>query len=230
MMLHGVLYIMFYIHRIFVSAKTLVVLRTQEQMLHREYRLLDALLAQLPCIIWCVDENLIYTMFRGTDRGFSENTYEMVGHHISEAQSVLGRPKEYVERVEGIYKDIIKTGTPKSFILESKERSLMSFLSPLRNLDGRIHGIVGMGLDITQQTRTQHALAQSEAQYRNLVDAISDHIFHVDRTGRIQFANRDFLDQPKTGFLGKNFHDFFAASPQMHRRAILAFRSVIEHH
>jgi PAS domain S-box-containing protein len=62
--------------------------------------------------------------------------------------------------------------------------------SPIYDSDGKLIGIVGIAVDITERKRMEQALTTSEQFARATVDALSSHIAIIDETGRIVAVNQ----------------------------------------
>jgi PAS domain S-box-containing protein len=63
------------------------------------------------------------------------------------------------------------------------------FISARRDQDGRIIGLAGAALDITERKKTEEALRQSEQRYRLMFDHNPDGVFSVDASGRFTIVN-----------------------------------------
>nr|MDQ2827847.1 PAS domain S-box protein [Chloroflexota bacterium] len=62
--------------------------------------------------------------------------------------------------------------------------------TPLRDATGRVTGVIGVSLDITERVAAEEALRASEAHVRAITDATTDAIIAADATGRIVSWNR----------------------------------------
>ena len=71
-----------------------------------------------------------------------------------------------------------------------KSRTLWGSASPLRDLDGRVRGVVAAFLDITERMQAEEALKQSEEKYRNLFANMVEEVhfwkLEYDDLGRIK--------------------------------------------
>ncbi len=93
--------------------------------------------------------------------------------------------------------------------IEAKERPIIS--------DGKIVEVQGIARDITQRKEAETALRESERQYRELVDTISDYLYVADEKGTILFANKSLCDD--SGYspadaIGKNVGQFLTPESQ----------------
>jgi PAS domain S-box-containing protein len=75
-----------------------------------------------------------------------------------------------------------------------------------RNPDGTVRRILGSVRDVTDERRTQEALARSEAQYRALVENLPDIVSRMDVEGRCLFVNQrieDYSPHQRRDVIGK---------------------------
>ncbi|GAB4398722.1 MAG: hypothetical protein OHK0053_17850 [Microscillaceae bacterium] len=101
---------------------------------------------------------------------------------------------------------------------KGEEVWLLKSKIPLRNEQGQIIGLVGIGLDISRRKRQEESLRaseekirQSEAKYRLLIDNSTDLIWQQDLAGVLTYASPSW--KRVTGFaseelLGRPFTDF----------------------
>jgi len=90
--------------------------------------------------------------------------------------------------------------------IEAKERPIIR--------DGKIVEVQGIARDITQRKKAERALRESEQQYRELVDTISDYLFVIDEKGTVLFANKSLFNE--TGYaaddvIGNNISIFLTS-------------------
>ena len=64
-----------------------------------------------------------------------------------------------------------------------------AFLTPQKDENGNVIGVLGMALDITDRTRAEYALKESEKRYRLLLNSAPQPIFTISRDGVYQFMN-----------------------------------------
>jgi len=62
------------------------------------------------------------------------------------------------------------------------------------NAGGKVVGLVGVIVDITEARRSAEALRRNEAHLRELFDAFPIAIIHVDKAQRVTFANRVYRE------------------------------------
>src|SRR3954452_14347715 len=86
--------------------------------------------------------------------------------------------------------------------VETSTGELHVFLTtkvPWRDDRGRIIGVQGSSLDITDRKRTEAALAEAEHNWRTILESISDGFFAINRDWRVTHMNRG-----AEGILGLN--------------------------
>lgn len=90
---------------------------------------------------------------------------------------------------------VLQSGIPildrEEYFIDKKgeKRWLQTTKIPLFDSNHQISGLVGIGLDVTQQTVLQQKIKESEAYYKSLVDVSPDGIVVADTSGRIEFVS-----------------------------------------
>jgi PAS domain S-box-containing protein len=77
--------------------------------------------------------------------------------------------------------------------------------------DGRMTGVFGVVSDITQQREAEEARKKSERRYRQLLDALQEGIWVIDRDARTAFVNprmAEMLGYAEEEMLGRHLFDF----------------------
>ncbi len=199
--------------------------KKMEQALQQERILLRTLIDNLPDAIYVKD-----TASRKTIANLADvhNTGRQ-----SEAE-VLGKddfelfPKDLAERFFADDQSVIQTGQPilerEEYVLdaEGQKRWLLTSKLPLRDEEGQVVGLVGIGRDITSRKRAEEALRESEERFRRLSAGSFEGIIIHDG-GKIVDANEAFVAMFGYGLsesIGKNALDF--ATP--------ALRGIAERH
>ncbi|MCC7207176.1 MAG: PAS domain-containing protein [Anaerolineae bacterium] len=70
-----------------------------------------------------------------------------------------------------------------------KTRWLLTNKIPLKNGQGKIIGLVGIGRDVTDRRLVEQSLERERALLRTLIDNVPDYIFAKDRAGRFMISN-----------------------------------------
>jgi PAS domain S-box-containing protein len=104
-----------------------------------------------------------------------------------------------------------------------------SHLSPIIEEDGKIVGLRGVSLDITEKKLADDAQRQSEERNRAILQAIPDLMFLQTRDGvYLDYHAKDGKDllDPSGAFLGKNMRDVL--SPELAERFFNCFQLIYE--
>ena len=88
---------------------------------------------------------------------------------------------------------------------------ILSTKVPIRDKDGRVTGIAGVGIDITAQKRADAELRGSRELFMLLLNSIPEGIYGIDMQGNCTFCSPSCLGllgyQEASELLGKNMHD-----------------------
>jgi PAS domain S-box-containing protein len=157
-----------------------------ERTAHTEY--LQQLVDQIPAFLWVIDRDHIVRRIEGgrpmlealdRDRliGLPQRVVTETGCNAEDTEMSLEMHRRALRGMPGQYR-----ATWKGITLESRIR-------PLHDRDGTIVGILGVGIDVTEQTRMEEQLRGSEERFRAVVDASTDLIAILDDESRVIYAN-----------------------------------------
>jgi PAS domain S-box-containing protein len=162
--------------------------RLAEEALWDSERRLRLLVEQMPAVLWSVDTDLRFTLSLGA------------------GLAALGlRPNQVVgttlhEFLQGGAADMIAAhrralaGESLSFRAEWGGRSYEAHVEPYRDVEGRITGVLGIALDVTERRRAEEELRRMLAMLQSTLDSTADGILVLDRDGRITTFNRRFAE------------------------------------
>lgn len=162
------------------------------EYLKEERRLLRTLVDNLPFPIYFIDKE---------GRKVIANKADLENIGCREEVEVLGKtdeelfPNEVGVRGHADNLSVLQTGDPivdreEYFInLKGEKRWLHTTKVPLFDSNHQISGLVGIGLDVTQQRVLQEKVKESEAYYRSLVNVSPDGILVTDSIGTIDFVS-----------------------------------------
>ncbi|MCC6977083.1 MAG: PAS domain S-box protein, partial [Candidatus Melainabacteria bacterium] len=163
----------------------------------KEKALLERLQLQMErmpiaCILQDADFNIIYWN-PVSEQIFGYTAEEVLGKHPRD----LIIPPESVEFVTGkIFQrlregDMTVNGEATNITKDGQSIKCIWYNTPLHSPDGTFNGTMSMVQDITEKAREEEALRASEANYREIFDAVNDGIFvHDLKTGAILHVNK----------------------------------------
>ena len=112
---------------------------------------------------------------------------------------------------------VLATGLPLLFkeaeikTIEGQSSWQLTSKFPIKDKQGKITGLVGIGRDITEQKNMLDALYQSEERYRTVVDNQTEMMVRYRPDGTVIFANQPYCDHLQVTFEeleGRSFLDF----------------------
>jgi hypothetical protein len=136
-------------------------------------------------------------------------------------------PREFAEAFFADDTSVMVTGTPvlnrEDYLLNNKGlgRWVLSSKLPMRDKDGRIIGLVGIGRDITDRKMAEHALRESEELYRTFIEQSTDGLLLVDEKGFIRqwnLAMEQMTSIPRTEVIGRPWMEYMERSMVPERR------------
>ncbi|HEV7265311.1 MAG TPA: PAS domain S-box protein [Falsiroseomonas sp.] len=98
-------------------------------------------------------------------------------------------------------------------------------VTALRREDGRVHGFLKIGQDITERRRAEEALRESEARFRHMADSAPALIWMTNAEGAVIFANMHhdhMFGRPASEMLGRGWEEIVL--PEDLDRHYAAFR------
>ncbi|MFL6229983.1 MAG: ABC transporter substrate binding protein [Pyrinomonadaceae bacterium] len=201
-------------------------------------RHLGEIVSNVPGIVW---ETMLEP---GTDKRrttfISDHVEKMLGYTPSEwvSQSpgfgLTIMPEEDRERVARDSETVIATrrDAVTQFRWRAKDGHLVwveTYLSPIVGENGKVTGLRGVSIDITEKKATEVARSQSEERNRAILQAVPDLMFLQTREGvylDYHAANPNDLLVSSDVFLGKNLRDVLP--PELAERFLASFRLVAE--
>lgn len=167
------------------------------ETLKNERQQLRTLVDNLPFPIYFIDKE---------GRKVIANKADLENIGITEENEALGKtdeqlfPGEVGVRGHADNLKVLHSGDPivnrEEYFINAKGERLwfQTTKIPLVDSEGTISGLVGIGLDVTQQRMLQQRIKESEAYYRTLVDVSPDGIIVTDTLGIVNFVSTKIFD------------------------------------
>jgi signal transduction histidine kinase len=127
--------------------------------------LLEQVAASLPASIWTTDRRLVFTW--GGGLGLVVPVEQFLGKTIVE---FLGPEHDASESVKAHFAAL--EGENRDYELVWKDWVFAIHVAPLRDVEGRIVGALGFGVEVTARRKAEERLAKSEAELRRLAQRL----------------------------------------------------------
>jgi PAS domain S-box-containing protein len=164
--------------------------RLAEDALWDSERRLRLMVEQMPAVLWSVDTSLRFTLSLGAglaELGLQPN--QVVGMTLQE----FLRTEDPEEPMLAAHRRAL-AGESVSLRTEWAGRCHESHVEPYRGKDGRINGVLGIGLDVTERRRAEGELQRTLSMLQSTLDSTADGILVLDARGRIATFNRRFAE------------------------------------
>ncbi len=163
-----------------------------EAALQEKTVLLSGLLASIPDMVFFKDHD-------GKYLGCNPHFCRLVNRN---SNSVVGMtdydmfPKEAADFFRSQDRIMMELGEPRrnEECLEFPDGSCIPYdmyKAPLKNLEGEVIGLLGVGRDITERKRIEEQLKSSEENFRSFFQSVDDMIVVASTDGRILFTNEE---------------------------------------
>ncbi len=168
--------------RLIVNARDVTERRRQERALRESKERLRTVVSGAPLVLFALDGQGVFTMVEG--RGLDAlgvRSAMLVGRSAFELYADFPQALADVRRA--------LAGETFSSIVEVLGVVFETWYSPVRDSDGTVAGVIGVGTDITERRRAEEALRRSEESHRALVQHASYAIYRSSPEGRFLSVN-----------------------------------------
>ena len=167
---------------------------TEQQLAEKESRL-RTVVETIPDLVWLKDPQGVYL---GCNKMFER-------FFGAEAKEIIGKTDyDFVEREMADFfrehdRKAIAAGKPSMneeslvFATDGKRAIFETIKTPVHDPQGNLRGVLGIARDITERKRMESALQQSEAKFRQLVQALPLPLTIVHKSGRQEYINDRFI-------------------------------------
>jgi len=168
--------------QLIVNARDVTERRRQERALRENKERLRTVIAGAPLVLFALDSEAVFTMVEG--RGLDAVGMRpalLIGRSAFELFADLPQALADVRRA--------LTGETFSSTVEIFGVVFEAWYSPVRDADGTVAGVIGVGTDISERCRAEAALRRSEESHRALVQHASYAIYRSSVDGRFLTVN-----------------------------------------
>jgi PAS domain S-box-containing protein len=184
-------------------------LETVSDQLAAQRNLLRTMIDNLPDSVYAKDAHSRFLLANAT-------VARMMG--AATPDDLLGKtdfdfyPQELASEFRADEEVVVRTGQPAANIEEpvldpqGNTHWLLTTKVPLRDGQGNVIGLVGIGRDISERKQAEETLRASEAKYRELVENANSIILRLDTEGNVTFFNefaQRFFGYTEKEILGK---------------------------
>jgi two-component system sensor histidine kinase/response regulator len=126
-------------------------------------------------------------------------------------------PPRVADQQMSTVQEVLKTGAPlvaDTVLIPGPEgdRWYTARMAPVRDLQGKITGVLGVARDITERRRAEETERASSSRYRTLIEALPQKIFQKDQNSVYAACNENYardLGIASAEVPGKTDYDFF---------------------
>src|SRR5674476_460211 len=180
------------VHHLLASYVDVTARHFAEEAILHDRSLLRTLIDNLPATVYVKDSQGRKIVSNKADLKYMGYTSEseVIGKTDVELFSKLDGERGYNEDLEVIKTGIQLINQESNFYdPDGKQHWRLTSKYPYRDDNGRVQGLVGIGLDITDRKLIDEALKESEELYRNLVEKMPDGVYKSTHAGKFVSVN-----------------------------------------
>ena len=148
---------------------------TAAEVEHTELKILSS---QVPVILWSTDTNLRFISLSGAgvkDRAAADSLIGVTLYQYHQSED----PK--LPAIDAHHRAL--KGESVAYSHQHGDHEYQCWVEPLRGVDGSVHGVIGVGIDVTEQKRMETQLRLSEERNRAIIENATDVIYTHDLRG-----------------------------------------------
>ncbi len=203
----------------------IMMLGSLDAQLESERTFLRTLIDTIPDLVWLKDPDGVYLACNSHfERLYGAKEEEIVGKTDYDFVD-----KELADLFRENDRKALEKGGPSvseewlTFAEDGRRELSETIKTPMRDAQGRLIGVLGIGRDITQARKNQTALQDSEEKLSTLIDAIPDAVQFKDTEGRWLACNQSAAQTfglHKEECLGKSDLELAEIADEKHREAL----------
>ncbi len=174
--------------RILGTTQDITARKKAEEELRRSHQIIEAMLNAIPAGVFWKDTD---SVFLGCNRIFAKDAgFEDPGQIIGRNDYEIGCPRDKADYYRSEDRRVIENGETVLNVehLSSMDKAPVDHLAtkvPLRDDAGKIGGVLGTYVDITQLKLAEEALRESEEKFRSIIEQSADGIVVTRQDGSI---------------------------------------------
>ena len=159
--------------------------RLAESALRESEQKLRTLVGNVPVVLFALDRDGTFTHSEGKGlETLGLKPGEVVGRSIWDVYRKFPDILDHVRRA--------LSGDAHTAVVRLGEHSFETRYAPYGDGDGRVVGVIGVAIDVTEQRRAEQALRASESRFRTLFERNLAGVFRITLDGRILECNEAF--------------------------------------
>ncbi len=171
----------------------------------------------IPAVLWTADRELTLTFVNSEAASLAQALTGLPLENIVGSLKVGEAFRDSQELTPLLAAEVLDQGVDREamvgFAHNGREVHLQQVIAPVRDLDGRVTGVMGVGLDISRRLEMEQDLTQREERYRTLVQNVPGAVYRClnDEHWTMVFVSEaieDITGYPASDFIGNQARSF----------------------